>query len=93
MQLLKTPEKFGSIETALLFNSMAEYFVNCPQELYRAGAVRNGSRSGLNGAIVDEYILPCGSVVYCGYQMNPKGHTEPGIMKRFLEILIGKDLD
>lgn len=89
MQLLKTPEKFGSIETALLFNSMPEYFANCPAKLDRAGAVRNGSRSGLNGAIVDEYVLPCGSVVYCGYRLNSNDYEESGILMQFFKKLLG----
>ena len=89
MQLLKTPEKFGSIETALIFNSMPEYFANCPAELARAGAVRNGSRSGLAGAIVDEYVLPCGSIVYCGYRINSYDHEEDGILMRFFKKLLG----
>ena len=57
-------------ETAYLFDSSPEYFNTACDALNAMGAERSGSVSGKDGAMVDEWKLKSGRIVYVGYKSS-----------------------
>jgi hypothetical protein len=58
----------ASLESALILDSLAEYFGEIPDALEAMGAKREGSRTYSDKA-VDIWTLPNGQTVYAGYRI------------------------
>jgi hypothetical protein len=67
----------ASLESALILDSLAEYFGEIPDALEAMGAKREGSKMYSDKA-VDLWTLPNGQTVYAGYR-KVKGDTDAAL--------------